>query len=181
MQPAVAPDHDIFQHRHRFEQSDILKGPCDSAGDDGIPEDLDPDAVRAGGENLAAHVEMVRKYGVPVVVATNALELGIDIGALDGRGYLHLSDRLKDVIKSGGEWISSIDLENAAAENIRIVNLSLGKAVEESAETDPLVQAVEAESGKPAWELDALIYSEEGLDITGRTNGAAPFERVSCS
>ena len=32
----------------------------------------DPDAVRAGGANLAAHVEMVRKYGVPVVVAINA-------------------------------------------------------------------------------------------------------------
>ena len=30
------------------------------------------DAVRKGGENLAAHVEMVRKYGVPVVVAINA-------------------------------------------------------------------------------------------------------------
>ena len=31
-----------------------------------------PDAVRAGGENLAAHIEMVRKYGVPCVVAINA-------------------------------------------------------------------------------------------------------------
>ena len=31
------------------------------------------------------------------------------------------------------------------------------------------------------WKLAGLIYPEEGLDITGRTNGAAPFERVSCS
>jgi fatty-acyl-CoA synthase len=37
-----------------------------------------------------------------------------DIGTIDGDGYLQLVDRAKDVIKSGGEWISSIDLENAA-------------------------------------------------------------------
>jgi fatty-acyl-CoA synthase len=37
-----------------------------------------------------------------------------DIGTLDEDGYLQLVDRAKDVIKSGGEWISSIDLENAA-------------------------------------------------------------------
>jgi fatty-acyl-CoA synthase len=37
-----------------------------------------------------------------------------DIGAIDADGYLQLTDRSKDVIKSGGEWVSSIDLENAA-------------------------------------------------------------------
>ncbi len=36
-----------------------------------------------------------------------------DAGYLDANGYLKLSDRFKDIIKSGGEWISSIDLENA--------------------------------------------------------------------
>ena len=33
---------------------------------------------------------------------------------IDPDGYLQITDRAKDVIKSGGEWISSIDLENAA-------------------------------------------------------------------
>jgi fatty-acyl-CoA synthase len=36
-----------------------------------------------------------------------------DVGTLDPLGYIRLSDRAKDVIKSGGEWISSVDLENA--------------------------------------------------------------------
>lgn len=36
-----------------------------------------------------------------------------DVGTIDNNGYLKLTDRIKDVIKSGGEWISSIDLENA--------------------------------------------------------------------
>ena len=37
-----------------------------------------------------------------------------DVAAIDADGYLHIKDRSKDLIKSGGEWISSIDLENAA-------------------------------------------------------------------
>jgi len=35
-----------------------------------------------------------------------------DAGYLDSEGYLKITDRIKDVIKSGGEWISSIDMEN---------------------------------------------------------------------
>jgi fatty-acyl-CoA synthase len=37
-----------------------------------------------------------------------------DVATIDPDGYMHITDRRKDVIKSGGEWISSIDLENAA-------------------------------------------------------------------
>ncbi|MBP6819324.1 MAG: long-chain-fatty-acid--CoA ligase [Ferrovibrio sp.] len=37
-----------------------------------------------------------------------------DVATLDADGYMQITDRAKDVIKSGGEWISSIDLENAA-------------------------------------------------------------------
>ena len=35
-----------------------------------------------------------------------------DVGMVDRKGYIQISDRSKDVIKSGGEWISSVDLEN---------------------------------------------------------------------
>jgi fatty-acyl-CoA synthase len=37
-----------------------------------------------------------------------------DVGTIDPDGFVQLTDRLKDVIKSGGEWISSIDIENLA-------------------------------------------------------------------
>jgi fatty-acyl-CoA synthase len=37
-----------------------------------------------------------------------------DVGTIDADGYLQITDRSKDVIKSGGEWISSIELENIA-------------------------------------------------------------------
>ena len=37
-----------------------------------------------------------------------------DVATIDSHGYMRITDRSKDVIKSGGEWISSIDLENLA-------------------------------------------------------------------
>lgn len=37
-----------------------------------------------------------------------------DVATIDARGYMQITDRSKDVIKSGGEWISSIELENTA-------------------------------------------------------------------
>lgn len=37
-----------------------------------------------------------------------------DVGMIDEDGYLQITDRSKDVIKTGGEWVSSIDIENAA-------------------------------------------------------------------
>jgi len=36
-----------------------------------------------------------------------------DVGRIDGRGYITISDRAKDVVKSGGEWISTLELESA--------------------------------------------------------------------
>ena len=40
-----------------------------------------------------------------------------DVGYIDAEGYLQITDRIKDVIKSGGEWISSLDLENLMSQH----------------------------------------------------------------
>jgi fatty-acyl-CoA synthase len=40
-----------------------------------------------------------------------------DVGTIDAEGYLQITDRIKDVIKSGGEWISSLDLENLMSQH----------------------------------------------------------------
>ncbi|GIX29777.1 MAG: long-chain-fatty-acid--CoA ligase [Porticoccaceae bacterium] len=53
-----------------------------------------------------------RHEGESPLTADGWLRTG-DLGTIDERGYVRIVDRLKDVIKSGGEWISSVDLEAA--------------------------------------------------------------------
>ena len=48
-----------------------------------------------------------------------------DIACIDEYGYMQITDRAKDVIKSGGEWISSIDLENAAVAHPKVVEAAV--------------------------------------------------------
>lgn len=48
-----------------------------------------------------------------------------DAGNLDSEGYLKITDRLKDVIKSGGEWISSIDMENVLVSHPRVLEAAV--------------------------------------------------------
>ena len=54
-----------------------------------------------------------RHEGGEILDAEGWFDTG-DVATLDEDGYMRITDRAKDVIKSGGEWISSIDLENAA-------------------------------------------------------------------
>jgi fatty-acyl-CoA synthase len=48
-----------------------------------------------------------------------------DVGTMDQHGYLQITDRSKDVIKSGGEWISSIDLENLAVGHPKVAEAAV--------------------------------------------------------
>lgn len=48
-----------------------------------------------------------------------------DVATVDADGYVTLVDRAKDVIKSGGEWISSIDLENAASAHPAVAEVAV--------------------------------------------------------
>lgn len=48
-----------------------------------------------------------------------------DVATIDADGYMQITDRSKDVIKSGGEWISSIDLENLAIGHPAVANAAV--------------------------------------------------------
>jgi fatty-acyl-CoA synthase len=48
-----------------------------------------------------------------------------DVATLDPHGYMQITDRSKDVIKSGGEWISSIDLENVAVGHPKVAEAAV--------------------------------------------------------
>jgi fatty-acyl-CoA synthase len=80
---------------------------------DGDGKELPRDGV-AFGDLLVKGASIIREYfkgegGSPL--RDGWFPTG-DVGTIDPDGYLHITDRSKDVIKSGGEWISSIDLEN---------------------------------------------------------------------
>jgi fatty-acyl-CoA synthase len=48
-----------------------------------------------------------------------------DVSTIDRHGYMQITDRAKDVIKSGGEWISSIDLENLAVGHAKVAEAAV--------------------------------------------------------
>ncbi len=48
-----------------------------------------------------------------------------DVGTVDPRGFIQITDRAKDVIKSGGEWISSVELENALMDHPEVLEASV--------------------------------------------------------
>ncbi|MGL4637834.1 MAG: long-chain-fatty-acid--CoA ligase [Beijerinckiaceae bacterium] len=54
-----------------------------------------------------------RNEGESILDAEGFFDTG-DVATIDSNGYMQITDRSKDVIKSGGEWISSIDIENLA-------------------------------------------------------------------
>jgi fatty-acyl-CoA synthase len=106
-----------------------------------------------------------------------------DIATLDPNGYMRITDRSKDVIKSGGEWISSIDIENIAVgcPGVRIAAV-VGVAHEKWEERPILIieghddADVRAETVlaylEPQivkwWMPDAVIFDSVPLTATGK-------------
>jgi fatty-acyl-CoA synthase len=98
-----------------------------------------------------------------------------DIASLDARGYIRISDRAKDVIKSGGEWISSVELENALFSHPKVREAAVVAMPDERWTERPLACIVaEGDAPTPAelrehlgplvakwWIPDSFAYIEE--------------------
>ncbi|ATL71520.1 long-chain fatty acid--CoA ligase [Nocardia terpenica] len=80
-----------------------------------------------------------------------------DVGKISPNGYLTLVDRSKDVIKSGGEWISSVDLENAIMGHPAIAEAAVIGVPDEKWDERPLV-AVVLKEGVRAEPADLRAY-----------------------
>jgi acyl-CoA synthetase (AMP-forming)/AMP-acid ligase II len=83
-----------------------------------------------------------------------------DVATLDPEGYMQITDRSKDVIKSGGEWISSIDLENIAVAHPAIAEAAVIGVKHPKWDERPVVVAVK----KPGKDVskDELLKFYEG-------------------
>jgi fatty-acyl-CoA synthase len=64
------------------------------------------------------------KEPAPVLDREGYFDTG-DVSTIDPAGYMQITDRSKDVIKSGGEWISSIDLENLAVGHPKVAEAAV--------------------------------------------------------
>ena len=65
-----------------------------------------------------------------------------DVATIDPDGYMQITDRSKDVIKSGGEWISSIDIENIAVSHPAVAMAACIAAVHPKWDERPLLVVV---------------------------------------
>ncbi|PID54669.1 MAG: long-chain fatty acid--CoA ligase [Micrococcales bacterium] len=74
-----------------------------------------------------------------------------DVGCLDRRGYLRITDRAKDVVKSGGEWISSLELESLLTKHPQVKEVAVIAAPDERWGERPL----------------ACVVLKEGAEVTG--------------
>jgi fatty-acyl-CoA synthase len=65
-----------------------------------------------------------------------------DVGRIDAQGFITLTDRAKDVIKSGGEWISSVELENCLIAHPDVVEAAVVGVSDERWQERPLAVVV---------------------------------------
>lgn len=112
-----------------------------------------------------------------------------DVAAWDAHGYMKITDRTKDVIKSGGEWISSIELENAAAGHPKISQAAVIGVYHPKWEERPLMLIVPVKNAQvteeeilaflrgkiAAWQLPDEVHflSELPLTATGKIKKVA--------
>ena len=82
-----------------------------------------------------------------------------DVATIDPMGYMKITDRAKDVIKSGGEWISSIDLENVAVGHHDVAEAAVIGIAHPKWDERPLLIVIPKKDKKPTRE-DILKFME---------------------
>ncbi|MFJ5640873.1 long-chain fatty acid--CoA ligase [Streptomyces sp. NPDC093223] len=85
-----------------------------------------------------------------------------DVGTISPDGFLTLTDRAKDVIKSGGEWISSVELENALMSHPDVAEAAVVAVPDDKWGERPLATVVLREGSTATFETLRVFLAEEG-------------------
>jgi fatty-acyl-CoA synthase len=128
---------------------------------DGAGQPLPHDGVQAGELRVRGHWVLSGYFGSEPGSALDAqgwFATG-DVALIDADGYLQITDRSKDVIKSGGEWISSIDLENVAVGHPKVREAAVIGVHHSKWQERPLLVAV-CKPGETLQSQDLLQYME---------------------
>ena len=99
-----------------------------------------------------------------------------DVCKIDPEGYIRITDRAKDVIKSGGEWISSLDLENTLMAHPQVAEATVVGLKHQKWQERPVAFVVKAPKAEPSeeellefltdkvaswWKPDRIVFIEE--------------------
>ncbi|MDE2634868.1 MAG: long-chain fatty acid--CoA ligase [Chloroflexota bacterium] len=80
-----------------------------------------------------------------------------DVATIDGNGYMTITDRTKDLVKSGGEWISSVDLENMLISHPDVLEAAVIAVPDERWGERPLAILVPLDGGQDVEALNAYL------------------------
>ncbi|MGO1871239.1 MAG: fatty acid--CoA ligase [Halomonas sp.] len=84
-----------------------------------------------------------------------------DVGSLDERGFLTISDRIKDVIKTGGEWLSSLELESYISQCPGIAEVAVIGVADDKWGERPAALAVAVDANNPPTVADVQAFLEQ--------------------
>jgi fatty-acyl-CoA synthase len=84
-----------------------------------------------------------------------------DVATIDPDGFMAITDRTKDVIKSGGEWISSIELENTAVNHPDVAEAAVIGVPHPKWTERPLLVIVPQPGSNPWWVPDDVVFVDE--------------------
>ena len=104
-----------------------------------------------------------------------------DVSTIDADGYMVIRDRTKDIIKSGGEWISSVDLEGIAVAHPGVAMAAAIGAKHPKWDERPIIVAVKAEGADPSaadvlalyegkvakWQIPDMVVFTDAIPLNG--------------
>jgi len=101
-----------------------------------------------------------------------------DIGHIDAHGYLQVTDRIKDVIKTGGEWISSLELEYLISQHPSVAEVAVIGVPDEKWGERPLAIIVAREGQAAALSIEAVRQHVQGYVERGVISRYAVPENI---
>ena len=114
------------------------------------------DLLVRGPNVLANYFKQTEPLLIPDTEKQGWFDTG-DVATIDPDGYMQITDRSKDVIKSGGEWISSIEIENTAVSHKDIVEAAVIAVAHPKWDERPLLIVVKKQ--------DAILSREDILEF----------------